>query len=412
MRQIRNVTLTVCMAILFIGVIYIGVIGVLWQDPKAPLMFHEEALWGNEWEACYEKVEDIVSKTDTFVRKEQQYEKRISRYIDAYMADMTLEQKLAQMMILTNEHDIHEQNLRRYQPGGIILFEPDFRKKTVEKVRGRIDQLQSYMTVPLFVGVDEEGGQVSRLKVLQEESLPVFAGARELSQLGMDAIEEDTTQKMQWFEKIGLNMNFAPVADVVGNKNSYMYMRSASEDAQEVSAYIETVLTVMKQYQIMGCIKHFPGYGDNVNTHQGMAKDNRSIKDYEEKDFVPFHAGIRAGVDMVMVSHIIMSAVDKDHPASLSEDVHSLLREDLNFNGVIIADDLNMQAILKTMTIGEATAKAYIAGNDMIFSADFAASMKGATKAFENGELTEKQVDESVKRILRMKIRNGLIDID
>ena len=113
---------------------------------------------------------------------------------------------------------------------------------------------------------------------------------------------------------------------------------------------------------------------------------------------------------MVMVSHIVMESVDSAHPASLSTEVHSLLREELGFQGVVLADDLNMQAIRKSMSMEEASARALLAGNDMIFSADFEASMRGAKKLLEQGELTEEQLDESLWRILQMKQKLGWLD--
>lgn len=412
MKRFGQILLGAFLVFLFVAIVYIGVVGVLKDAKKAGKITFSSVFLEVDTKASRTQMEKMTTSTKVWIEQEKIREKRIADYIDEKLASMTLEQKLAQMMILTNENDITASNLTTYQPGGIIFFEVDFKGKTIATVRNRVDTLQSYMTIPMFVGVDEEGGEVSRLKTLAEKDLPEFEGARVLHQQGENAIRQDTKEKAIYLKKLGVNLNFAPVADVVEDKSSYMYLRSASSDAEEVADYVSMVLKVMQENEIIGCIKHFPGYGNNVNTHDGLAEDNRSLMEYEQQDFVPFQTGIDMGVDMVMVSHIIMKAVDEKNPASLSDTVHKLLREDMEYNGVVIADDLNMQAILKTMTIEEATARAFIAGNDMVFSADFAASMKGAKGAVKNGTLSEEQVDASVKRVLTMKVKRGLIKLD
>lgn len=411
MKRIVYILLYALMTGMLFGVIYIGVIGVLQSFPVGANMLCAKPLWKNVMLSQEKTIKEYSQKSIDSVQERLAYEKQIAKEIDVWIEQMTLEQKLAQMMILTNENDITAANLQRYQPGGVIFFEVDFKGKTIETVKNRVDTLQSYMKLPLLVGVDEEGGDVSRLKTLAEKDVPDFLGARELYAKGLAAVQEDTKEKMQYLKATGMNVNFAPVVDVVDNRSSYMYSRSASGDEQEVSEYAKTVLEVMQQEQVIGCMKHFPGYGNNVNTHNGLAKDNRSLQEYEEKDLVPFYTGIEAGVDMIMVSHIILEKVDAKKPASLSAKVHKLLRQDMGYQGVIVADDLNMQAILKDMTIAQATGEAFLAGNDMVFSADFAASMQGAKAAVEMGTLTEEQIEESLRRVLRLKIANGLLEI-
>ncbi|MGN0154673.1 MAG: glycoside hydrolase family 3 N-terminal domain-containing protein [Lachnospiraceae bacterium] len=352
-----------------------------------------------------------VNLTELEKQQEEERRKEVQReqYIEELIENMTLEQKLAQMMILTNEKDITESNLKTYQPGGIIFFKVDFNGKTVDEVRQRVDILQSYMEISLFVGVDEEGGEVSRIAGLKEEDIPQFRSTRELYSLGIDQVAEETEIKTEWLKQMGINVNFDPVADVVSNKAAYMYERSASGDAAKVSEYVKTVVSVMKEQNMGCCLKHFPGYGNNLNTHRTYAADNRELSVYQQNDFLPFQAGIAEDADMVMVSHIVMKCVDEDNPASLSKAVHELLRSETGFEGVVIADDLNMRAILDKMTIEDATSKALAAGNDMIFSADFHASMRGAKKAVEQGELSEEQIDTSLKRILKMKQKHKMI---
>lgn len=333
----------------------------------------------------------------------------VEQHIKDTIAGMTLEQKLAQMMILTNGVDMTEENLTTYEPGGVIFFAGDFDGKTIKEVRERVDGMQADVNIPMIIGVDEEGGIVTRVKNLNEPDVPVFRGARELYGAGVDEVKSETEKKVAVLKELGINMNFNPVADTVADEESYMYSRSASGNPNEAAEYVEAVVSVMDAGNMGTCVKHFPGYGNNVNTHDTFARDSRTLSIYEQGDFLPFQKGIDAGVDIVMVSHIIMEAVDSENPASLSPEVHKILREDLGFSGVVLTDDLNMGAIINDMTMKEATAKAFAAGNDMIFSADFKASLEGAKESVESGAVTEEQIDEAVARILRMKINRNLL---
>jgi len=346
------------------------------------------------------------------VKRKEEAQKR-DTFLNACIEKMTLEEKVSQMMILTNEKDITEWNLQKGQPGGIILFGVDFRGKKAKDVARRIEILQANVKYPMLVGVDEEGGEVSRVAGLLDKEIPVFSSARFLGETkDKKAVTDETVEKVRLLASMGINLNFDPVADIVTEKRAYMYERSAGSDAGTVSTYVSVILQVMEQENMISCLKHFPGYGNNGNTHKVYIQDKRKLKSYWESDFIPFATGIENGADMVMVSHLVMCAVDEKNPASLSDKVHKLLREELAFEGVIIADDLNMQAVLSRMTLEEASGRAVAAGNDMIFSADFDASKKGILNALKEGAVTQEQVDRSVKRVLQMKLEHGLIKMD
>lgn len=354
-----------------------------------------------------------IAAADGLLKENEQRQKRRQEYIEKLIEEMSLEQKLAQMMILTNEKDILPDILNRYQPGGILLFARDFADSTAEQVKSRVDTLQSGMAYPLFVTVDEEGGSVSRVSgmAVDIQEQPEFQSARHLyGSGGLEAVRKDTVMKSDFLLSMGINLNFGPVADVVESKTAYMYDRSASGVADEAAEYVTAVVKSMGDSGIGNCLKHFPGYGNNVNTHTAYAVDARSLETYRKEDFLPFEAGIASGADMVMVSHIVMEAVDGENPASLSLAVHELLRDELGFTGVVIADDLNMRAVLRTMTLESATEAALAAGNDMVFSADLVKSMQGAKQALAAGSITEQQVDNAVARILKLKMKLGLID--
>lgn len=359
-----------------------------------------------------ERYEDTIRQAKELAEQERVRQREEDAFLEECIAGMTLDEKLAQLMILTNEKDITAKNLQALQPGGIIFFGTDFKGKTVEEVRERVDMLQSYMEYPLLVGVDEEGGAVSRVSGLTDEGLPVFRSARELGEEGgTKAVREETALKCRLLKSMGINVNFDPVADIVTDKKAYMYERSAGSSADAVAAYVSAVLQEMKGENMISSLKHFPGYGNNGNTHRSDIRDKRVLADYEASDFLPFVAGMEEGADMVMVSHIVMEAVDSDNPASLSLAVHELLRKQMDFDGILIADDLNMKAVLGKMSLEEASGRALAAGNDMIFSADFEASMKGAGEAVNAGMITEEQIDASVKRVLKMKLEHHLITV-
>ncbi|MCM1158667.1 MAG: hypothetical protein NC300_08570 [Bacteroidales bacterium] len=354
----------------------------------------------------------LAENSEEEQREREKQEERQADCIAECIAGMTLEEKLAQMMILTNARDITELKLKEIQPGGIIFFGEDYKGKTPEEVAKRVSGLQTCVRYPLFVGVDEEGGKVSRIAELDTEEPHQFKSARRLYEAGLGEVQSETVRKCALLKKMGMNLNFDPVADVVDSPKAYMYERSASGKAEEVAEYVKTVTGVMREQKMGCCLKHFPGYGNLGNTHKRSASDGRLLSEYQEKDFLPFLAGIEEGADMVMVAHIVMKEVDAEYPASLSVKVHALLREQLGFSGVMIADDLNMRAVLSRMSLKQASARAVAAGNDMIFSADAEASLQGMAEAVDSGEVPEEQIDASVARILQMKINLGLLTVE
>lgn len=326
--------------------------------------------------------------------------------------NMTLDQKLCQLMILTNQKDTMVDKLSDCQPGGVLLFSSDFKGKRLQMIKERIDEMQRVAEIPFLIAVDEEGGEVSRIQGMAENDVPVSKSPRELcTSMDKTVIEDSVYKKNNYLKSMGINMNFDPVADVVNNKNSYMYYRSASGDAEVVADYVTTAIQTMQEVGMGCCLKHFPGYGENANTHHTYVIDHRDMEQYETQDLIPFQAGINQGADMVMVSHIVVSAVDGENPASLSKRVHDYLRDELGYEGIVISDDLNMRAIMNQMNLETASAKAFMAGNDMIFSADVDQSMQGVKHAVERGDILEEQIDESLERVLRMKVALGILEL-
>jgi len=326
------------------------------------------------------------------------------------LSGMTLKEKVAQMIMVSCHPSIDIDAASRFGVGGICLYAHSFESKTREQVVDMINSYQSSAKVPMLVSVDEEGGTVVRISTNPNlRATPFLSPSEIFVQGGMQAITDDTNEKADLLLSLGVNVNLAPVCDVPLDSTNYIYDRCFSLDHDEVADYASTVVSTMKQKKIGSCLKHFPGYGGSVDTHQSMSYDNREFADFVNGDFKPFEAGIRAGADCVLVSHNIVGCMDKDVPASLSKTVHDVLRNDLKFEGVIITDDLVMEGIAQ-FTDGDSAAVAAIkAGNDMIICNDFAGAVDAIVKAVNSGEIQQSQIDESVVRIMKWKSDLGLL---
>lgn len=323
---------------------------------------------------------------------------------------MTLEEKVGQMFMVRVPLENAQEMVSKYHLGGYILFARDFEGKTKEEVINTIRSYQDVSSIPMLIGVDEEGGSVVRVSKFKKLRDTPFASSQEIYESnGFEGIKNDTLDKARFLKDFGINVNFAPVADVSINANDYIYKRSFGQDAQKTSQYVSVVVNAMNDAKIGSVLKHFPGYGNNVDTHTGISIDNRSLDNFKESDFLPFEAGIRAGADIVLVSHNIITAVDSNNPASLSKDIHDILRNDLNFDGVIITDDLYMDAISKYLENAEAAVKAVLTGNDLICTTEFESQIPAVIKAVQDGTIAEKQINESVKKILKLKMKLELI---
>lgn len=332
--------------------------------------------------------------------------------IEEYIANMTLEEKVGQMFMVRHPLDPGEDYITKYHLGGYIFFARDFEDKTKEEIVNMITSYQERSKIPMLMGVDEEGGTVNRLSKYSKFRTEPFKSSQELYQEGdFELIEKDTIEKAHFLQSFGINTNFAPVVDVSTNPADYMFKRSFGQNATLTSKYAEVVVSAMKKSGIASVLKHFPGYGNNVDTHTGISIDDRSYETFLENDFLPFMAGIERGADIVLVSHNIINSMDSENPASLSKKVHDILRNELNFTGVIITDDLQMDAIYDYVDNEEAAIKAILAGNDLICTTDFETQIPAVIAAVQNGTISLNQIDESVYRIIKLKSNLGLLEI-
>ena len=324
------------------------------------------------------------------------------------LSELTLDEKIGQLLLVSYPSYNQVELLKKYNFGGYLFFEKDFRYKSLAGVKKMISDLGGVSKIPILTAVDEEGGTVVRVSSNRNLAPSTFKSPRTLyKQGGFDKIREDTINKSKVLSELGINLNLAPVVDMAGNTWDYMYDRSISGDKEIVQNYAKTVIEASKETQVSYTLKHFPGYGNNSDTHTGTSVDKRSYDELMNNDIVPFKVGIEAGAEAVLVSHNIVKAIDKNNPASLSSEIHKLLRGELGFTGVIITDDIAMYA---ASSVKNPTVKAILAGNDMVITTNYVASINEIKKALSSGELLEEQIDSLVFRVLAWKYYKGLIN--
>lgn len=320
---------------------------------------------------------------------------------------MTLDEKISQLLLVRYPDTNQKNILEKYQFGGYLFFAKDFKDKTKDEVINMMKELQEVSKIPILTAVDEEGGTVVRVSSNPKLRNEAFKSSQELYQEGgLNRIKEDTIEKSSLLKSLGLNLNLAPVVDVTTNPDDYMYNRSIGQNTEITSNYAKTVIESSKNTDVSYTLKHFPGYGNNSDTHTGTSVDTRSYEDIINNDLPPFKSGINAGAEAVLVSHNTVNSIDSNNPASLSASVHNLLRNELSFTGIIITDDLDMGA---TSSIDNATVKAVLAGNDLIITTDYEESFNEIKNAINNGTISEELIDKLSFRVLAWKYYKGLM---
>ena len=324
---------------------------------------------------------------------------------------MSLEEKVGQMFLVRYPESGVISEIENKNPGGYILFGRDFKEKTKKSMTEELKKDQEASKIKLALGVDEEGGTVVRVSNYTAFRSSKFLSPQSLFEKGgLDLILEDSKEKSELLKSIGLNMNLAPVSDVSTSSNDFIYKRAYGKGAEETANYVSKLIQTMNESGMISTMKHFPGYGNNVDTHTGIAIDERPYETFVNSDFLPFKAGIEAKGPTILVSHNIVKCMDENKPASLSENVHKILREDLGFSGIIMTDDLAMDAVKTYVENGEAAVQAVLAGNDMIISSDFTKQKNEVVQAVNDGRISQDIIDKAVKRILAWKYAYKIID--
>ena len=336
--------------------------------------------------------------------------------LNARIAEMTLEEKVGQLFFVRCPETDAAEDVKNYHLGGLLLFGRDYKDAggawlTEDAFTSALASYQAAADLPLFIGSDEEGGTVTRAsKNPNLFSAPLLSPQELYTAEGMDGLLSTTRTYNEQLKALGINVNFAPVCDVSTNPDNFIYARSFGQDAQTTADYISSVVPVYAQSGVDCVLKHFPGYGNNADTHTGIALDARPYTTFEQSDLVPFESGIAAGAPFVLVSHNIVECMDGAYPASLSAKVHTLLRDTLGFTGVIVTDDLAMDAVKAYAQDGSAAVLAIQAGNDMIVTTDYQTQIPQVIAAVQSGEIAESDIDAHVFRVLHEKQALGLID--
>jgi beta-N-acetylhexosaminidase len=341
-------------------------------------------------------------------------------YLEAVLGEMTLRQKVCQMMFVNPESitktsyvtvagDATRAALEEYAVGGIMYSKPNLLNG--EQVTEMIANTQSYSTIGLFIAADEEGGTVNRL--MATLGTTYINSMYNYKDDGTDVAYDNAYTIAMDMQNFGFNLDFAPVADVWSNPdNTVIGRRAYSDDFNQAAELIPYAVNGFHEGGVMCTLKHFPGHGNTEeDSHTGSAYVNRTLEELENEEFLPFKAGIEAGAEFVMVGHLIVSDID-ELPATLSEKiVTGILREELGYQGIIITDSFEMNAISDNYSSREAAVMAVKAGVDMILEpANLDEAIDGIVEAVENGDISEERIDESVERILTVKMEYGLLN--
>lgn len=366
-----------------------------------------------------------------------------SEAIKAIIDKMTLEQKVAQLFVVSPETltgvdsvqyagDMTYQALQDYPVGGIVFAKDNIDSSS--QFGTMTDNLQSYSEeisgLPLFLAAAEEGGSASvlgnndNLDEYYENSYSddgsdyssssansVHSGAPSMSEIGR---KDDSTNAYEASKSIGslmsaygLNLDLAPVADVLSGNSTGIGNRTFGTDAQTVSDMALEVIRGIQEEDVNAAMKYFPGYGAASSNMSGFPVINSSLDELKKKEFLPYSNAIAQGMDFVMVGHIsVPNVTGDDTPASLSEKMISeVLRKDLGFKGIVMTDYLNDKTIVKNYGAADAAVKAIQAGADLLLEPDdLEAAYEGVLKAVKKGDITEDRLDESIYRILRVKL--------
>ena len=317
---------------------------------------------------------------------------------------MTMEEKVGQLFLARYDSVNALEHTQTYHLGGWLLFAPDFEGETPDSIRSEISALQAVSDVPLLIGVDEEGGTVTRVSRYSAFRSSKFPSPRSLYKKGgTELVLETESEKSELLSSIGINVNLAPVCDITTDSGAFMYSRSLGLSPVKTGTVVAGMVQTMADHGVASVLKHFPGYGNNADTHVGIARDKRSLEELENNDLVPFRYGFEAGCGAVLVSHTIVECLDDELPASLSPAVIGYIREKMEFDGVIVTDDLVMQAITDRYGAGEAAIMAIEAGCDLLCSSEYVKQYNAVLAAAEEGRIDSETLDSAVYRILRWK---------
>ncbi len=381
--------------------------------------------------SAYEETEETTAEptetepTTRETTEPQETEPPVEPHVEmamAMMEELTLEEKIWQMIFLTPDEltdttgptmagDGTRAALETYPVGGLVYFGEHIQSE--EQITTMIQNTQSYSKIPLFIGVDEEGGSVSRLSKI--DVVPKVDPMASYGEAGDEqAVYDLGTAFAQGLLSVGFNLDFAPVADILTNPhNTELGNRTFSEDPQVAATMVARMVKGLQDSNAISCLKHFPGHGStSADSHNGMSVSERTLEELREQEFTSFRAGIEAGAELVMISHMSLPEVTgNSEPCDFSYTVVTeLLRQELGFGGLVVTDSHEMGAISSYYDCGEAAVLAVQAGCDVILMPmSKTEAFEAVYAAVQEGTLTEERINESVLRILSLKYKYGII---
>lgn len=424
-RRIRNqiIAYTV-VGVLLIGLIGGGVLGGKYLfDKRIEQEKQEEIITQIEEEIIEEEVEEVVLTEPEEEPEvvEPTPEEKEAEIIDAAISVMSLEDKVAGLFIVTPESitgvstavkagEGTKEALGKYAVGGLIYFSKNIQSE--EQLTEMIANTTLWSKYPVFIGVDEEGGDVSRI-ANSSISVTDVASPEEIAASG-DAAQAYAagTTIGGYLGKLGFNLDFAPVADVATTNKPILGDRIYGSDATTVANFSVNMINGLQDSGISACMKYFPGLGGTTkDTHEGMVSTERTKEEYQATEFPVFKQGIDAGVDFIMVSHLcVPSLAGENIPSSLSAAVVTdVLRGELGYDGIVITDAMNMAAISDYYAADQAAVLALRAGCDMILMPeDFELAYQGILDAVAEGTIAEERIDDALRRIYKVKLRENV----
>ncbi|HEX2314426.1 MAG TPA: glycoside hydrolase family 3 protein [Thermomonospora sp.] len=329
-------------------------------------------------------------------------------WIPDFVEQMTVEQKVGQLFVPAfPSPDAARAMIRRYHVGGLIYFPGNLR--TPRQTAKLSNSLQKTSKIPLLLAVDEEQGLVSRLDYLTRFPGAMALGATDRPELAREATRVTGTE----LRALGINQNYAPVADVnVNPANPVIGVRSFGSDPGLVARMLGGAVQGYRDAGVAATAKHFPGHGDtDVDSHTGLPVIRHTREEWERLDAPPFQAAVQQGVDAVMTAHIVVPGLDRSgDPATLSRRVLTgLLRDKLGFQGVVVTDSLSMAGARQKYPAGQTAVRAFLAGADqLLMPPDLGRAHAAVLAAVRAGQIPRKRLDESVTRILWLKAQRGL----
>lgn len=434
-RRLRNQILAYATVLVLIGMMAVGiVIGVKyltqWQEQRRQEEQQQQESMQAQLEQQLESEEESIAAPPEEPEEtpepipELTPEEKLDGIINTMIEVMPLEDKVSGLFFVTPESitdvnaavragDGTRDALIRYAVGGIVYNKKNI--QSAEQFREMLSNTELYSKYPLFLGIEEEGGGVSPLAeagLIDKQPSAADIGA------GGDAAAayQAGSGLGAGMASYGINVDFAPVADLANVEGSVMTGRAYGNDAAAVTAYVNNMAIGMREQGVAACMKHFPcGGGTAADTHEGLAVSDRSAEDLRSQELTIYQSSIDSGIQMIMVGHTAVPSLTGDNtPASLSSIiVTDLLRNEMGYRGVIITDAMDMKAISEYYGSGQAAVLALKAGCDMILMPEnFEEAYAAVLAAVQDGTISEERIDDALRRIYRIKCADRLGQVE